>query len=311
MNRRHFAGLAAATVLHHGLEPASAFGATPPAPVKPFALGWVITPFGSPEEHFRTVHELGFSTCFLSLDKYIGSFTPALAAQYRDLLAKYHLTATTVEVVGPGPLVWNFTQGPSTIGLLPPKTRAARIDALRQVSDFAKQVGINQVQTHCGFIPEDPAGPGYPQVVEAIRTVAKHCQGNGQDFLMETGQETPITMLRAIRDVNMPNLAVGLDTANLVLYGKSNPVDAVDILGPHVRNIHAKDGLWPTDPDKLGEEVLMGKGLADFHQVFTKLKRLGYTGAVSIERETSGAQQIADVRQEKAFLEHVMSHLTA
>ena len=87
MNRRHFAGLAAATVLHHGLEPASAFGATPPAPVKPFALGWVITPFGSPEEHLRTVHELGFSTCFLSLDKYIGSFTPALAAQYRDLLA--------------------------------------------------------------------------------------------------------------------------------------------------------------------------------------------------------------------------------
>src|SRR6202044_297307 len=147
MNRRHFAGLAAATVLHHGLQPASALAAPPPAPVKPFALGWVISPFGAPEEHFRTVHELGFATCFLSLDKYIGSFTPALAAQYRDLLAKYQLTATTVEVVGPGPLVWNFTQGPSTIGLLPPKTRAARIDALRQVSDFAKQVGILQVQT--------------------------------------------------------------------------------------------------------------------------------------------------------------------
>ena len=259
MNRRHFAGLTAAAVLAHGLKSASAFAATTPAPLKPLALGWVISPYGAPEEHFRTVHELGFPSVFLSLDKYIGNFTPALAAQYRDLLAKYQLIATTVEIVGPGPLVWNFTQGPSTIGLLPPKTRAARIDALRQVSDFAKQVGINQVQTHCGFIPEDPADPGYPQVVEAIRTVAKHCQGNGQDFLMETGQETPITMLRAIRDVNMPNLGVGLDTANLVLYGKSNPVDAVDILGPHVRNIHAKDGLWPTDPDKLGEEVLMEK----------------------------------------------------
>jgi L-ribulose-5-phosphate 3-epimerase len=311
VNRRHFAGLAAATVLTHSLKPATAFTATTPAPLKPFALGWVISPFGAPEEHFRTVRQLGFSACFLSLDKYIGSFTPALAAQYRDLLAKYQLTATTVEVVGPGPLEWNFTRGPSTIGLLPPKTRAARIDALRQVSDFAKQVGITQVQTHCGFIPEDPADPGYPQVVEAIRTVAKHCQGNGQDFLMETGQETPITMLRAIRDVNMPNLAVGLDTANLVLYGKSNPVDAVDILGPHVRNIHAKDGLWPTDPDKLGEEVLMGKGVVDFHKVFTKLHRLGYKGPVAIERETSGAQQVSDVRQEKLFLEHVLREVTA
>jgi L-ribulose-5-phosphate 3-epimerase len=311
MNRRHFTGLAAATVLTHSLQPASAFPATTPAPLKPFALGWVISPFGAPEEHFRTVRQLGFSTCFLSLDKYIGSFTPALAAQYRDLLAKYQLTATTVEVVGPGPLEWNFTQGPSTIGLLPPKTRAARIDALRQVSDFAKQVGINQVQTHCGFIPEDPADPGYPQVVEAIRTVAKHCQGNGQDFLMETGQETPITMLRALRDVNMPNLAVGLDTANLVLYGKANPVDAIDIIGPHVRNIHAKDGLWPTDPDKLGEEVLMGKGVVDFRKVFTKLHHLGYQGPVCIERETSGAQQVADVRQEKLFLEHVLREVTA
>src|ERR1700677_985610 len=116
MNRRYFAGLAAATVLHHGLQPASALAATPPAPVKPFALGWVITPFGSPEEHFRTVPELGFSTCFLSLDKYIGSFTPALAAQYRDLLAKSQLTATAVEVVGPGSLEWHFTQGASHSG---------------------------------------------------------------------------------------------------------------------------------------------------------------------------------------------------
>ena len=36
-----------------------------------------------------------------------------------------------------------------------------------------------------------------------------------------------------IRDAKMPNLAVGLDTANLILYGKANPVDAVDILGTH------------------------------------------------------------------------------
>ena len=128
---------------------------------------------------------------------------------------------------------------------------------------------------------------------------------------METGQETPITMARAIRDVAMPNLGVGLDTANLILYGKANPVDAIDILGPHVRNMHAKDGRWPTNPDQLGEEVLIGKGAVDFRQVFTKLHRLGYTGPVSIERETSGPQQIEDVRQEKHYLEHILSEVLA
>jgi L-ribulose-5-phosphate 3-epimerase len=147
--------------------------------------------------------------------------------------------------------------------------------------------------------------------VEAIRTVAKHCQGNGQAFLMETGQETPTTMSRAIHDVNMPNLGVGFDTANLLLYGNGNPVDAVDILGPHVRSVHAKDGRWPTDPYKFGEEVQIGKGLVNFREVFTKLHRLGYTGAISIEREISGAQQMEDIRQEKVYLERVIKEVLA
>jgi sugar phosphate isomerase/epimerase len=281
------------------------------APVEPFALGVVVKPFGAPEEHLRTVHELGFPTVFLSMDQYLGSFTAELASQYRELLAKYQLTATTVEVVGPPPLEWNFMHGPSTIGLVPPNTRAARIDALRQASDFAKQVGIPQVQTHCGFIPENPGDALYTEAVEAIRTVARHCQGNGQAFLMETGQETPTTMSRAIRDVDLPNLGVGLDTANLLLYGKANPVDAVDILGPRVMSVHAKDGRWPTNPNEFGEEVLIGKGLVDFRQVFTKLHRLGYKGAISIEREISGPQQIEDVKIEKAYLERVIHEVKA
>jgi sugar phosphate isomerase/epimerase len=275
------------------------------------ALGLLISPFGEPEATIKRVHDMGFSNCFLSLDGYINKFTPDAATQIGDLLTKYDLVATTVEVVGPQPLVWDFLQGPSTIGLVPPKTRAARIDALRQVSDFAKLFGINQVQTHCGFIPEDPADALYPGAVEAIRTVAQHCQGNGQYFLMETGQETPTTMSRMIRDVAMPNLAVGLDTANLILYGKANPVDAANILGTHVRSVHAKDGKWPTDPSKLGEEVMIGKGLVDFKNVFTTLHKLRYTGAVTIERETSGSQQIEDVKNEKLYLQHIIDEVLA
>jgi sugar phosphate isomerase/epimerase len=118
-------------------------------------------------------------------------------------------------------------------------------------------------------------------------------------------------MSRMLRDVAMPNLAVGLDTANLILYGKANPVDAVDILGPHIRSVHAKDGRWPTNPSELGEEVLIGKGLVDFRLVFSKLHRLGYSGAITIERETSGPQQIEDVKQEKLYLERALSEALA
>jgi len=321
MNRRRFLGVTGAAAMAGGLlgaseaaeppVPASAATWAPapaePARLKPMALGLIVSPFGAPEQVIGRVRELGLSNCFLSLDGYLGGgLTAELAAQFKDLLARNNLVATTVEVVGPPPLVWNFKEGPATIGLVPAGTRAARIDALRQASDFARMLGVEQVQTHCGFIPEDPADPKYEPTVEAIRAVAQHCQGNGQYFLMETGQETPTTVSRAIHDVDMPNLAVGLDTANLILYGKANPVDAADIIGKHVRSVHAKDGRWPTDPYLLGEEVLIGQGLVDFRAVFTRLHRLGYTGAITIERETSGPQQIEDVRREKVYLEGIL-----
>ena len=275
--------------------------------LKPMAVGLLIQPANGPEETISRVKDMGFTNCFFSLDGYLGKYTPALARQLGDLLNKYELVATCAEVVRPEPLVWDFVNGPSTIGLVPRATRQARVDALKQTSDFAKLLGIALVQTHCGFIPENPKDPLYEETVLAIRQVAEHCSGNGQSFLMETGQETPTTVSRAIQDVNVPTLGVGLDTANLILYGKANPSDAVEILGKHVKSIHAKDGKWPTDPMKLGEEVLIGSGLVDFQRVFTRLWELGYRGAVTIERETSGPQQIKDVKKEKIYLERIIA----
>jgi L-ribulose-5-phosphate 3-epimerase len=319
MQRREFlAGAVSATVMSASAladspPRQSAASSAPPPQQKlaPMAVGLIIQPANGAEAAIAKVHDLGMTNCFFSLDGYIGNFSKDLAQELRGLLEKYNLVATAAEVVRPDPLIWDFLHGPSTIGLVPRATRAARMDALKQTSDFAALLGIPSVQTHCGFIPEDPANPLYDETVLAIRELAQHCAANGQMFLMETGQETPTTMARALKDVDQPNLGVGLDTANLILYGKANPVDAVDIIGPHVRSIHAKDGKWPTDPMKLGEEVLIGTGLVDFEKVFTKLHRLGYTGAVTIERETSGPQQIADVRAEKVYLEKILTQVLA
>ena len=73
--------------------------------------------------------------------------------------------------------------------------------------------------------------------------------------------------------------------------------------------MHAKDGKWPTNPSELGEEVVIGKGEVDFAKVFSGLRAAGYKGAVTIERETSGPQQIEDVRQEKLYLERILAQI--
>ena len=309
-DRRSFIKLSVQAGAALALEPRGRAQQPRPQPTyEPFALGLLIKPYPHPDEKIGIVRQLGMPTCFLSLDDYIGKFTPSLASTLRNSLEKHEVVATTAEVVNPQPLKWNFLDGPSTIGIVPRAYRAARIDALKQTSDFAKLLGIDKIQTHCGFIPENPRDPLYEETVDAIRELTLYCAGNGQSFLMETGQETPITMLRVIRDVNHPALGVGLDTANLILYGKANPVDAVKILGPHIRAMHAKDGRWPTNPSELGEEVVIGKGEVDFAKVLSGLQAAGYKGALTIERETSGPQQIEDVRQEKLYLERILKQM--
>jgi sugar phosphate isomerase/epimerase len=300
---------AAALALGHTVTAEAATPAPASTRFKPMAMGLLIHPFPDPEERIALVAKMGFPTCFFSLDNYLGKFTPDLAKRMQDALAKHNVVATTAEVVQPPPLKWNFMEGPSTIGIVPRAYRAARVDALKQTSDFAKLLGIDKIQTHCGFIPEDPHDPLYEETVATIRQLTEHCAANGQNFLMETGQETPTTMLRVIKDINLPTLGVGLDTANLILYGKANPVDAIKVLGPYVRAMHAKDGKWPTDPMQLGKEVKIGEGEVDFEKVLTGLHALGYKGAVTIERETSGPQQIKDVSDEKIYLERILAKL--
>src|ERR1700757_3346444 len=126
MDRRTFLGAASAAAIATGIHPISSLAEPESSALKPMALGLLVSPFGAPEATIKRVHDMGFSNCFLSLDGYINKFTPDAAKQIGDLLAKYNLAATTVEVVGPAPLVWDFEHGPSTIGLVPPKYRAAR-----------------------------------------------------------------------------------------------------------------------------------------------------------------------------------------
>lgn len=303
---------AAAALVATGLKADEALAARPqagaesgtsaPGGYKPMALG-IITGIGNdPDAAMAKVHSLEMQTCQIEA----GELNDNLVQQLRAALEKYGIVVTALGTSGPGPYIYNFYDGPLTLGLIPRTYRSQRIEKLKKFSDFAKQLEIPAIRIHAGFIPEDPNDHLYREAVETLRDVISYCKRNRQDFLYETGTETPITLLRAIEDIGLDNQGVNLDTANLILYDKANPLDALDILGPYVKNTHAKDGLYPTNPRDLGKEVAIPHGKVDFPKIIARLKKLNYQGPITIEREISGPQQIEDVKRERDYLQKLI-----
>jgi sugar phosphate isomerase/epimerase len=202
-----------------------------------------------------------------------------------------------------GRVVWNAVDGPVTCGLVPADLRAKRVEDLKRGADFAKKIGAPAIVTHCGFIPESPRSREYVETVNAIYEVAAYCCALGLDFWFESGQETPLTLLRTIEDLRLPNLGVNLDTANMILYGRGNPVDALDVFGPWVRNLHIKDGVFSTNASSLGHETAVGEGKVDFEKVIRKLYALGFDGELIIEREISGPRQLRDIIRARDYIQ--------
>lgn len=260
------------------------------------------------EQKLAVLQREGFQTCQLV------AWNPAVwtdenAAALTDLLAENRITVSAFWCGWEGPRSWNFYDGQITLGLIPPEYRQTRVKNLCDGADFAHKLGITDVVTHMGFIPENPYDPNFGSFCVAVRTVAQHLKENGQFLLFETGQETPVTMLRCFEQVGMDNLGINLDTANLILYGKANPVDALEVFGKYVRNLHAKDGLYPTNGHDLGQEVRIGKGKVDFRALFTKLHELGYDSHVTIENEIDDGVHLDDILKSRDYLQAIIEEV--
>ena len=257
---------------------------------------------------FLEAAERGFRHCQLvSWDPQY--WTNENAAQVRSYTKELGIEITAFWCGWVGPKFWNFTEGPQTLGIVPEPYRAVRVQNLIDGAAYARKIGVQDVVTHMGFIPENMSDPAWPGVVAAVKAVALDYKRNGQNLLFETGQETPVVLLRLFEAVGLDNLYVNLDPANLILYGKANPVDALDVFGDYVRGVHAKDGFYPTDGRELGREVKVGCGKANFPELLKGLKAHGYDGSLTIEREITGEQQIVDIMETQKYLNELIEKL--
>lgn len=253
----------------------------------------------------REVKQYDFECCQLIIWD-TSLYTDDMAEQINQAVKETGVEVSTLWAGWSGPKEWNFTGGPMVLGLVPPAYRMKRAEELIQAAKFAVKIGVTRVATHVGFLPENMNDPEFLGVVAILRYVIGMFKNLGINFLFETGQETPVTLLRVIEEIGMDNVGINMDTANLILYGKANSADAITVFGKYVMDTHIKDGFYPTDGKHLGKEVKVGEGLANVPEVVKRLNAVGYKGNYIIEREIMGEQQTKDILETKIYLESIL-----
>ncbi len=170
-----------------------------------------------------------------------------------------------------------------------PATREERLRRLEWALDRTRALGLTDLMLHAGFLPE-PGDPDRKPFLDTLGKVSALAAGRGVTVAFETGQETADLLRRTLDELKCPNLKVNFDPANMLLYDKGDPLRAVEVLGPDIRSVHVKDANRPTTPGAWGEEVPLGQGQVNIKAFVKALQKVGYRGALCIEREV-GSQE--------------------
>jgi L-ribulose-5-phosphate 3-epimerase len=194
-----------------------------------------------------------------------------------------------------------------TGGFGDPTTRPERLERFKWALDRTRALGLADMMLHAGFIPE-PGSPDRGPFLDTLRTVSELAKDRGVTVAFETGQETADLLRLTLDELKCPNLKINFDPANMLLYDRGDPIRAVEILGPDIRSVHVKDANRTTVPGTWGEEVPLGQGQANIRTFVQTLKKVGYRGALCIEREVGTQEQrVADIAHGIRFLRECLA----
>jgi sugar phosphate isomerase/epimerase len=193
-----------------------------------------------------------------------------------------------------------------TGGLVPDSTWEQNWRNIQANVILAEKLGMKLVTFHAGFLPHEESDPGFKKLIERIGRVADLFAAKGIQLGFETGQETATCLQLFLAKLDRPTVGVNFDPANLILYDKGDPIDALRLLGPWLKQCHIKDATRTRQPGRWGEEVVVGTGEVNWPDFFQTLKDLKFPGYLCIERE-AGTQRVQDIRAGRQYLESVLA----
>src|SRR5437660_1327286 len=119
-----------------------------------------------------------------------------------------------------------------TGGLVPDSTWDENWKNIQANAAIAKSLNLKLVSFHAGFLPHDEKDPNYKKLLERIRRVAGVFGSQEIDLAFETGQETADVLNGFLKTLQSSNIGVNFDPANMILYEKGDPIEALRALGP-------------------------------------------------------------------------------
>jgi len=192
----------------------------------------------------------------------------------------------------------------STGGIAPDETWEENWKNIQATAALAHALGLKLVTFHAGFLPHRQTDKNFAKMLIRLGEVADIFERANIVLGLETGQETAPVLAKLLKKLGRKNVGVNFDPANMILYGKGNPIEALAVLGDWIRQVHVKDAKSTKVPGTWGEEVPAGNGEVDWPAFFATLSKLRFSGPVVIERE-AGTQRVEDVRVAKAVVERV------
>jgi L-ribulose-5-phosphate 3-epimerase len=193
-----------------------------------------------------------------------------------------------------------------TGGVVPDATWEENWRNIQEDAALAQKLNLKLVTLHAGFLPHEPSDPAFQKVLQRITRIADLFAGKGIDLGFETGQETAATLRSFLERLNRPSVGVNFDPANMILYDKGDPIAALRILGPWLKQCHLKDAVKTEVPGTWGDEVVVGTGQVDWRAFFRTLDEVRFQGELAFERE-AGEQRAADIQIARQFIGKILA----
>jgi sugar phosphate isomerase/epimerase len=262
---------------------------------------WSLQP-NSPDELIGKLKQIGIPRVQLALDpirekpKVWGNVSEQLRA------AGFSIVSGMIGFVGEDYTTMEMIH--ATGGVAPDETWNENWENVPKAADVAMRLGIKLVTFHAGFLPPDDKDPAYAKMHHRLDLIADVFAAKNIDVAFETGQETATVLLDFLKKLGRKNVGVNFDPANMILYDKGNPIEALRDLGARLKQVHIKDGTRTKVPGTWGEEVVAGTGEVPWREFFATLRELNFNGHCCIERE-AGNSRVEDIRAAKELVDRL------